>query len=148
MISLSRLAMLVGMKRKAGRKRTFINFLTWYLTLFQVTHYYSNLSNDQKSLLLFTSVFIVLSFFDYDWLKSSLTELILWSQVAGGLAGETPVIISAAMRGLARLAYEFSDLVSSATNLLPSTFLLLQRKNREIIKVCSFSFISAFSGHF
>ncbi|KAL6220887.1 hypothetical protein ACLB2K_008640 [Fragaria x ananassa] len=57
-----------------------------------------------------------------------------FNMVAGGLAGETPVIISAAMRGLARLAYEFSDLVSSATNLLPSTFLLLQRKNREIIK--------------
>lgn len=46
-------------------------------------------------------------------------------------------MISAAMKGLARLAYEFSDLVSAACNLLPSTFLLLQRKNREIIKVSS-----------
>ncbi|KAM1479370.1 hypothetical protein ACFX2I_026661 [Malus domestica] len=54
--------------------------------------------------------------------------------VAGGLAGETPQMISAAMKGLARLAYEFSDLVSSASNLLPSTFLHLQRKNKEIIK--------------
>ena len=57
-------------------------------------------------------------------------------QVAGGLAGETPHMISAAVKGLARLAYEFSDLISSAYNILPSTFLLLRRKNREIIKVC------------
>lgn len=56
-------------------------------------------------------------------------------QVAGGLAGETPQMISAAMTGLARLAYEFSDLVSAAYSVLPSTFLLLQRKNKEIIKV-------------
>lgn len=59
--------------------------------------------------------------------------------VARGLAGETPHMISAAVKGLARLAYEFSDLVSSAYKLLPSTYLLLQRKNREIIKVCSLS---------
>ncbi|KAM1479369.1 hypothetical protein ACFX2I_026661 [Malus domestica] len=57
-----------------------------------------------------------------------------FNMVAGGLAGETPQMISAAMKGLARLAYEFSDLVSSASNLLPSTFLHLQRKNKEIIK--------------
>ncbi|ONH97511.1 hypothetical protein PRUPE_7G193800 [Prunus persica] len=57
-----------------------------------------------------------------------------FNMVAGGLAGETPHMISAAMKGLARLAYEFSDLVSTATNLLPSAFLLLQRKNKEIIK--------------
>ncbi|KAJ7963976.1 RRP12-like protein [Quillaja saponaria] len=57
-----------------------------------------------------------------------------WWQVAGGLAGETSHMISAAVKGLARLAYEFSDLVSSAWSLLPSTFLLLERKNREIIK--------------
>ncbi|KAI4335172.1 hypothetical protein L6164_013842 [Bauhinia variegata] len=57
-----------------------------------------------------------------------------FNMVAGGLAGESPHMISAAVKGLARLAYEFSDLVSSAYNLLPSTFLLLQRKNREIIK--------------
>ncbi|KAJ0031444.1 hypothetical protein Pint_13558 [Pistacia integerrima] len=54
--------------------------------------------------------------------------------VAGGLAGETPHMISAAVKGLARLSYEFSDLVSNAYKLLPSTFLLFQRKNREIIK--------------
>ncbi|KAK9275403.1 hypothetical protein L1049_022667 [Liquidambar formosana] len=57
-----------------------------------------------------------------------------FNMVAGGLAGETPHMISAAVKGLARLAYEFSDLVSVAYNVLPSTFLLLQRKNREIIK--------------
>ncbi|KAI3443520.1 hypothetical protein Pfo_000185 [Paulownia fortunei] len=57
-----------------------------------------------------------------------------FNMVAGGLAGETPHMISAAMTGLARLAYEFSDLVSAAYNVLPSTFLLLHRKNKEIIK--------------
>ncbi|ONK61164.1 uncharacterized protein A4U43_C08F26890 [Asparagus officinalis] len=55
--------------------------------------------------------------------------------VAGGLAGEKPHMISAAVKGLARLVYEFSDLIGVAYNLLPSSFLLLQRKNREIIKV-------------
>lgn len=60
--------------------------------------------------------------------------------MAGGLAGESPRMISAAVKGLARLAYEFSDLVSNVYKLLPSTFLLLQRKNREIIKVRSWSF--------
>ncbi|XP_021803613.1 ribosomal RNA-processing protein 12-like, partial [Prunus avium] len=54
--------------------------------------------------------------------------------VAGGIARETPHMISAAMKGSARLAYEFSDVVSTASNLLPSTSLLLQRKNKEIIK--------------
>ncbi|XVF88941.1 hypothetical protein PTKIN_Ptkin19aG0091600 [Pterospermum kingtungense] len=58
----------------------------------------------------------------------------LFNMVARGLAGETPHMISAAVKGLARLAYEFSDLISSAYKLLPSTFLLLKRKNREIIK--------------
>ncbi|TYI17340.1 hypothetical protein ES332_A07G017200v1 [Gossypium tomentosum] len=58
----------------------------------------------------------------------------LFNMVARGLAGETPHMISAAVKGLARLAYEFSDLVSSAYKLLPSSYLLLQRKNREIIK--------------
>lgn len=57
-----------------------------------------------------------------------------FNMVAGGLAGETPHMISAAVKGLARLAYEFSDLIASAYNVLPSSFLLLQRKNREIIK--------------
>ncbi|KVI01141.1 Armadillo-like helical [Cynara cardunculus var. scolymus] len=57
-----------------------------------------------------------------------------FNMVAGGLAGETPHMISAAVKGIARLTYEFSDLVSTAFNVLPSSFLLLQRKNREIIK--------------
>lgn len=54
--------------------------------------------------------------------------------VAGGLFGDSPHMISAAVKGVARLAYEFTDLVSVAFNLLPSSFLLLQRKNKEIIK--------------
>lgn len=57
-----------------------------------------------------------------------------FNMVAGCLAGETPHMISAAVKGLARLAYEFSDLISTAYKLLPSTFLLLQRKNKEIVK--------------
>lgn len=50
-------------------------------------------------------------------------------------------MISAAMTGMARLAYEFSDLVSAAYNVLPFTFLLLHRKNKEIIKVDFISLI-------
>ncbi|XP_054821263.1 uncharacterized protein LOC129320102 isoform X2 [Prosopis cineraria] len=58
----------------------------------------------------------------------------IFNMIARGLVSETPHMISAAAKGLARLAYEFSDLISTAFNLLPSTFLLLQRQNREIIK--------------
>ncbi|ONK64460.1 uncharacterized protein A4U43_C07F26270 [Asparagus officinalis] len=58
----------------------------------------------------------------------------VFDDVAGGLADEKPHMISAAVKGLARLVYEFSDLIGAAYNLLPSSFLLLQRKNREIIK--------------
>ncbi|CAA6664606.1 unnamed protein product [Spirodela intermedia] len=57
-----------------------------------------------------------------------------FNMVAGGLAGETPHMISAAIKGLARLSYEFSDLISTAYSLLPSAFLLMQRENREITK--------------
>ncbi|OVA08308.1 putative domain NUC173 [Macleaya cordata] len=64
--------------------------------------------------------------------KENLQQL--FNMVACGLAGETPQVISAAIKGLARLAYEFSDLVSAAYNVLPSAYLLLQRKNREIVK--------------
>ncbi|KAJ0758962.1 putative armadillo-like helical protein [Helianthus annuus] len=58
-----------------------------------------------------------------------------FNMVAGGLAGESPHMISAAVKGMARLTYEFNDLLSNAFDVLPSTFLLLQRKNREINKV-------------
>lgn len=64
--------------------------------------------------------------------KEALLEI--FNMVAGGLAGETSHMVSAAVKGLARLAYEFSDLISAAYNLLPFTFLLLRRKDREIIK--------------
>ncbi|KAL9659403.1 hypothetical protein QQ045_024209 [Rhodiola kirilowii] len=57
-----------------------------------------------------------------------------FNMVAGGMAGETPHMISAAVKGLARLTYEFSDLVSTAYNVLPDAYLLLKRKNKEIIK--------------
>ncbi|KAL2470151.1 ARM repeat superfamily protein [Abeliophyllum distichum] len=66
---------------------------------------------------------------------SFLTEIILaLKEVAGGLAGETPRMNSALMEGLTHLPDEFSDLVSTVYNVLPSIYLLLQRKNREIIK--------------
>ncbi|KAH6770499.1 hypothetical protein C2S52_015302 [Perilla frutescens var. hirtella] len=48
-----------------------------------------------------------------------------FNMVAGGLTGETAHVISATITALARLAY----------NVIPSTFILLQRKNKEIIKV-------------
>lgn len=63
-------------------------------------------------------------------------------KVAEGLACGTPHMISATIEGLARLAYEFSDLVSTASNLLPSTFLHIPTRSQEIIKVCSLSFRS------
>ncbi|KAK8970767.1 hypothetical protein KSP40_PGU014929 [Platanthera guangdongensis] len=58
----------------------------------------------------------------------------LFSMVAGGMVSETPHMVSASIKALARLAYEFSDLISAAYKLLPSSFLLLQRRNREIVK--------------
>lgn len=60
--------------------------------------------------------------------------------MVGCLAGEKPQMISAAVKGVARLTYEFSDLIASAYNLLPSTYLLLQRRNKEITKVSFLSF--------
>ncbi|XP_047157816.1 RRP12-like protein [Vigna umbellata] len=57
-----------------------------------------------------------------------------FQMVAGHFAGETPHMISAAAKGLARLAYEFSDLVLTALKLLPGTLALLRSNNREIIK--------------
>lgn len=57
-----------------------------------------------------------------------------FNMVAVGMVSETPHMVSASIKGLARLTYEFSDLISDAFKLLPSSFLLLQRRNREIVK--------------
>ncbi|KAM0874680.1 hypothetical protein ACQ4PT_037239 [Festuca glaucescens] len=65
-----------------------------------------------------------------------------FDMVAGGLAGQTPHAISAVVTGLARLTYEFSDLIGVAYKLLPSTFLLMQRNNRELVKA-NLGFIKA-----
>ncbi|KAL5212374.1 hypothetical protein ABZP36_023221 [Zizania latifolia] len=65
-----------------------------------------------------------------------------FGMVAGGLAGQTPYAISACVTGLARLTYEFSELIGVAYRLLPSTFLLMQRNNREIVKA-NLGFIKA-----
>ncbi|XP_047337645.1 RRP12-like protein [Impatiens glandulifera] len=65
---------------------------------------------------------------------TSESLLKFFNKVAGGLKGDTPHMISAAIKGLARLAYEFSDLLSAAYNVLPSALILLKRKNRELIK--------------
>jgi len=51
------------------------------------------------------------------------------------VSGQTPYAISAVVTGLARLTYEFSELIGIAYKLLPQTFLLMQRNNREIVKV-------------
>ncbi|XP_006843867.2 RRP12-like protein [Amborella trichopoda] len=58
----------------------------------------------------------------------------LFNTIIGFVAGESPHMKSAGVKGLARLAYEFSDLVASASHLLPSVFILLRQKNREINK--------------
>ncbi|KAL4572212.1 hypothetical protein LXL04_018982 [Taraxacum kok-saghyz] len=57
-----------------------------------------------------------------------------FNMVVGGLAGETPHMISAAVKGIARLTYEFTDLLSTAFSVLPSISLLLKRNKREIVK--------------
>ncbi|XP_004301905.1 PREDICTED: uncharacterized protein LOC101293210 [Fragaria vesca subsp. vesca] len=57
-----------------------------------------------------------------------------FDMVAEGLACRTPHMISATTEGLARLAFEFSDLVSTSTNLLPSTLRCLPSGSQEIIK--------------
>ncbi|KAF7080810.1 LOW QUALITY PROTEIN: hypothetical protein CFC21_084821 [Triticum aestivum] len=75
-----------------------------------------------------------------DGRKDSLHQF--FDMVAGGLAGQTPHAISAAVTGLARLTYEFSDLIGVAYKLLPSTFLLMQRNNRELVKA-NLGFIKA-----
>ncbi|KAL3830065.1 hypothetical protein ACJIZ3_018867 [Penstemon smallii] len=65
--------------------------------------------------------------------KEKLKEFFVkW--VGGKLRGETPHMVSAAMTGLARLAYEFSDLLSASYDILPSTLLLLGSENKEKIK--------------
>ncbi|OEL21250.1 Ribosomal RNA-processing protein 12 [Dichanthelium oligosanthes] len=65
--------------------------------------------------------------------KESLHQF--FGMVAGGLvSGQTPCAISAVVTGLARLTYEFSELIGVAYKLLPQTFLLMQRNNREIVK--------------
>ncbi|CAI9290930.1 unnamed protein product [Lactuca saligna] len=63
---------------------------------------------------------------------ASLHEALV--QVVGGLASETAHMISAVVKGITPLTYEFTNLVSTAFNVLPSSFLLFQRKTREIIK--------------
>lgn len=55
-------------------------------------------------------------------------------KVAHGLVGKSDHMISATVKGLARLAYEFSDLVLTAFDLLPSIFVLLEKKKKEITK--------------
>ncbi|KAM0891964.1 hypothetical protein ACQ4PT_026063 [Festuca glaucescens] len=75
-----------------------------------------------------------------DGRKANLHQF--FDMVAGGLAGQTPHAISAAVTGLARLTYEFSDLIGVAYKLLPSTFLLMQRNNRELVKA-NLGFIKA-----
>ncbi|KAF3625693.1 putative pentatricopeptide repeat-containing protein, mitochondrial-like [Capsicum annuum] len=57
-----------------------------------------------------------------------------FNMIAGGLAGKTPHMISATVKGLTCLAYEFTDLVSAVCSLLPSVFLLLKRGDKEINK--------------
>ncbi|MED6200947.1 hypothetical protein PIB30_090241 [Stylosanthes scabra] len=59
---------------------------------------------------------------------------VFFDKIAGGLGGETSVMISAAAKSLARLTYEFSDLVLPAFNWLRSSYLQLPTENREIIK--------------
>ncbi|XP_052619750.1 putative calcium-transporting ATPase 11, plasma membrane-type [Lactuca sativa] len=49
-------------------------------------------------------------------------------QVAGGLAGETPHMISATVKGITPLTYEFTYLVSTVFSVLPSYFFFFKEK--------------------
>ncbi|XP_021750210.1 RRP12-like protein [Chenopodium quinoa] len=64
--------------------------------------------------------------------KKNLLQL--FESVAVGLASDCSHMISATVKGLARLAYEFSDCLSSACDLFSSSLLLLEREDKEIIK--------------
>ncbi|KAH9313994.1 hypothetical protein KI387_022621, partial [Taxus chinensis] len=58
----------------------------------------------------------------------------LFNMIVGYLVGTSPHMISAAVAGLARLVYEFSDFCLKVPNMLPSVFLLLHSKSREVVK--------------
>ncbi|RYR77294.1 hypothetical protein Ahy_A01g001738 isoform A [Arachis hypogaea] len=70
----------------------------------------------------------------FDKVISHLCFYIFITQIAGGLGGKTSHMISAAAKSLARLSYEFTDLVIPAFDWLQSTYLQLPTENREIIK--------------
>jgi hypothetical protein len=58
-----------------------------------------------------------------------------WAQVAGGLVGSTPHMMSASVLALARLLFEFGGaLESTMPQLLPACLLLLRSKSRELVK--------------
>ncbi|KAK4756859.1 hypothetical protein SAY87_006986 [Trapa incisa] len=65
--------------------------------------------------------------------KENLLQL--FNKIAGNLTSGNPHMISAVVKGLTHLTYEFSDLISSSFALLPITFHLSRvQKNREITK--------------
>ncbi|XP_021736219.1 RRP12-like protein [Chenopodium quinoa] len=64
--------------------------------------------------------------------KKNLLQV--FEKVAAGLASDCSHMISATVKGLARLAYEFSDCLSGACDLFSPSLLLLEREDKEIIK--------------
>eukprot|EP01018_Ginkgo_biloba_P036851 Gb_09813 [translate_table: standard] len=71
----------------------------------------------------------------YESSGSSNEDLLqFFSMIVSCLAGTTPHMISAAIAGLARLFYDFSDCCLKVPNLLPSAFLLLHSKTREVVE--------------
>uniref|UniRef100_A0A803MF62 Ribosomal RNA-processing protein 12-like conserved domain-containing protein n=1 Tax=Chenopodium quinoa TaxID=63459 RepID=A0A803MF62_CHEQI len=64
--------------------------------------------------------------------KKNLLQV--FDNVAAGLASDSSHMISATVKGLARLAYEFSDCLSTTWNLFTSSLLFLKREDKEIIK--------------
>ncbi|XP_057858934.2 uncharacterized protein LOC131067795 isoform X2 [Cryptomeria japonica] len=60
--------------------------------------------------------------------------IILFNMIVSYLVGTSSHMISAAVAGLARLVYEFSDFCLKVPNLLPSALILLHSKSREVVK--------------
>jgi ribosomal RNA-processing protein 12 len=60
---------------------------------------------------------------------------VLFTMVLGGMVGESPHMVAAAVMALARLLYEFGGaLAASVPELMPAALSLLRSRAREVVK--------------
>uniref|UniRef100_A0A803LVY2 RRP12-like protein n=1 Tax=Chenopodium quinoa TaxID=63459 RepID=A0A803LVY2_CHEQI len=88
----------------------------------------------QDTDILFSTIIPALEDVDGLIQKKAYKVLSMILKVAAGLASDCSHMISATVKGLARLAYEFSDCLSGACDLFSPSLLLLEREDKEIIK--------------